>query len=547
MDYQALAELLFPQITTTREEMEARYPERDLPEGAKVTRIAPSPTGFMHLGNLYGAIVDERLAHQSKGVFYLRIEDTDQKRLVANGVEMILDVFARFGLNFDEGASLEGDRGNYGPYHQSRRGPIYACFVKALIAEGKAYPCFCTEEKLGQMRAEQEANNETPGYYGKYAACRNLTMEEVKANLAAGIPYVIRFKSQGSVEHSFKFNDLVRGDIDVTENDQDIVILKSDGLPTYHFAHVIDDHLMRTTHVVRGEEWLPTLPIHLELFKALGWKPPKYVHTSQMMKMDGTSKRKLSKRKDPEFALSYYFEEGVPIEAAIEYVLTLLNSNFEEWRAANPMAPIDDFKFTTNKMSGSGSLFDMDKLIDVTKNVVSRMDADTVYTLLSAWAKDYRPQFYTLLTRDEAYSKAILNIGRGGKKPRKDFAFWSEVPAYMGFFFDEMFDPDYSGMPANLPADTVKAILSDYAADYRTFDDPNAWFDDLKSRCAGYGLTDDMKAYRANPENFKGSVADLSMVIRVATCGRTNAPDLFTVLNLLGPERVKARLLKAIR
>lgn len=545
MNYQELADLLFPSITATPEHWEEVFPERDLPEGAKVTRMAPSPTGFMHLGNLYGALVDERLAHQSGGIFYLRIEDTDQKRLVNNGVAMILEVFDKFGLNFDEGASLEGDRGIYGPYHQSKRAEIYQTFAKKLVAEGKAYPCFCTEEELGAMREQQEANKETPGYYGKYAKCRSLTMTEVKEKLAAGIPYVIRFRSEGSIDRKIKFTDQVKGQMEVTENDQDVVILKSDGIPTYHFAHVVDDHLMRTTHVVRGEEWLPTLPIHLQLFQALGWKTPKYVHTAQLMKMDGTSKRKLSKRKDPEFALSYYFEEGVPISAAIEYILTMLNSNFEEWRMANPFAPVDDFKFTTNKMSASGALFDLAKLQDVCKNVVSRMTAADVYDQVLAWAEQYDPAFAEVFGRDEAYSKAILSIGRGGKKPRKDFGQWNEVKAYVNFFFDELFTPDYSGMPLNLDKALVKKILADYRTAYTECEDANTWFEQLKAMCPDYGFTADMKAYKADPAAYAGSVADLSMVLRVAVCGRTNAPDLYTVMTLLGADKVRERLAKA--
>ncbi len=545
MDYARLAELLFPHITRTPEYWESVFPERELPEGAKVTRMAPSPTGFMHLGNLYGALVDERLAHQSGGVFYLRIEDTDQKRLVENGVKMILEVFDKFGLAFDEGASLEGDRGIYGPYHQSKRAEIYQTFAKKLVAEGKAYPCFCTEEELGELRASQEAAKETTGYYGKYAKCRNLSLEQVQEKLAEEIPYVIRFRSNGSIEHKVKFVDQVKGQMEVTENDQDVVILKSDGIPTYHFAHVVDDHLMRTTHVVRGEEWLPTLPIHLQLFDALGWKKPKYVHTAQLMKMDGSSKRKLSKRKDPEFALSYYFEEGIPISAAIEYILTMLNSNFEEWRMANPTLSYNDFKFTTNKMSASGALFDLAKLNDVCKNVVSRMTADEVYDEVTAWAAEYDPEFGKIFGADETYAKSILSIGRGGKKPRKDFGQWNEVKGYVSFFFDEFFAPDYSGMPENLSKELVGRILRDYAASYEQTADADSWFAGLKELCPQYGFSADMKAYKADPAAFAGSIADMSMVLRVAVCGRTNAPDLFTCMSLLGAERVKARLLAA--
>ena len=545
MDYQKLAEMLFPHIHTTREDIEKRYPKRELPEGAKVTRIAPSPTGFMHLGNLYGAIIDERLAHQSGGVFYLRIEDTDQKRLVENGVEMILNVFSKFGLDFDEGASLEGDRGHYGPYHQSLREEIYQTFVKDMVAKGIAYPCFCTEEELADMRKEQEKKKENFGYYGSYAKCRNLTMEEIEEKLAQNIPYVIRYRSEGSVERKIIHNDLAKGKMEVTENDQDVVILKSGGLPTYHFAHVVDDHLMGTTHVVRGEEWLGTLPIHLQLFDAMGWKRPKYVHTAQMMKMEGTSKRKLSKRKDPEFALDYYFQTGVPIPAAIEYVMTLLNSNFEEWRMANPMADINDFKFTTNKMSGSGALFDLDKLNDVCKNVVSRMTAEQVYGYVANWSKEYDGEFYELISRDPQYMKNILSIGRGGKKPRKDFGKWSEVKEYVSFFFNELFQPDYSQMPAQLNQETIHQILDDYTKVYDETDDSNAWFEKLKAMCPDYGFAADMKAYRKDPAAFTGNVGDLSMVLRVAVCGRSQAPDLHTVMQILGKETVLTRLNKA--
>ncbi len=545
MDYQKLADLLFPHIHTTPEEIEARYPKRELPEGAKVTRIAPSPTGFMHLGNLYGAIVDERLAHQSGGVFYLRIEDTDQKRLVENGVEMILDVFSKFGLEFDEGASLEGDRGIYGPYHQSKREEIYQTFVKDMVAKGIAYPCFCTEDELAAMRQEQEEKKDNFGYFGSYAKCRNLTMEQIEEKLAQNIPYVIRYRSEGSIERKVIHNDLCKGKMEVTENDQDVVVLKSGGLPTYHFAHVVDDHLMGTTHVVRGEEWLGTLPIHLQLFDAMGWKRPKYIHTAQLMKMEGTSKRKLSKRKDPEFALDFYFQTGIPIPAAIEYVMTLLNSNFEEWRLANPMADIDEFKFTTNKMSGSGSLFDLDKLNDVCKNVVSRMTAEQVYEYVANWSKEYDPDFYQLISRDPKYMIDILSIGRGGKKPRKDFGRWSEVKDYVSFFFEELFQPDYSQMPAHLNKETVDQILEDYAKVYDEADDSSAWFEKLKAMCPNYGFTADMKAYRKDPAAFAGNVGDLSMVLRVAVCGRSQAPDLHTVMQLLGKETVLARLNQA--
>ncbi|MBQ1367764.1 MAG: glutamate--tRNA ligase [Firmicutes bacterium] len=542
MDYQKLADRLFPNITDTVEMMEKRYPERDLPEGAKVTRIAPSPTGFMHLGNLYGAMVDERLAHQSGGIFYLRIEDTDRKRLVSNGVETILKVFHKFGLAFDEGATLEGDWGNYGPYTQSERASIYQTYVKALVAQGKAYPCFCSEEELAAIHEQQEKEKENFGYYGKYAIWRDRSEEDIDRELAKGTPYVIRFRSEGSIEHKIRFEDQIKGKMEITENDQDVVILKSDGLPTYHFAHVIDDHLMHTTHVVRGEEWLSTLPIHLQLFDALGLKKPKFAHTAQLMKMDEGKKRKLSKRKDPELALDFYFQNGIPVKGAVEYLLTLLNSNFEDWRRANPDAPYQDFPFSTKKMSGSGALFDIDKLNDVCKNVVSRMSADEVYEKTVEWAKEYDPEFAALLEKDPAYTKAILSIGRGGKKPRKDFGRWSEVKDYVSFFFEPLFAPQYDELPKHLSNELIDRIVSDYIQLYDASLSQDEWFNQLKQMCPSYGMTADMKAYKAAPDQYAGSVGDLSMVLRIAVCGRSQAPDLYAVMQLLGSKRVLERL-----
>lgn len=542
MDTIRLAQLLFPDVTETPEQVEARYPARQLPEGAKVTRMAPSPTGFMHLGNLFGALVDERLAHQSGGVFYLRIEDTDKKREVPGGVQLILDTFQKFGLPFDEGATVDGDKGEYGPYRQSQRAEIYHVFVKQLVERGYAYPCFCTEEELAEMRAEQEKNKENFGYYGKYAKYRDCPLEEIERRLAAGESYVVRFRSNGSIEHKVKHTDLVKGTLELTENDQDIVLLKSDGIPTYHFAHIVDDHLMGTTHVVRGEEWLATLPIHIQLFDVMGWKRPKYVHTAQLMKMDGESKRKLSKRKDPELALSYYYEMGIPVPAVIEYIMTLLNSNFEEWRRANPDKSINDFPFSTKKMSVSGSLFDMEKLSDVCKQVISRMSAEEVYAAVSEWAKEYDPDFAALFTRDPEMTKAFLAIGRGGKKPRKDIEVWSTVKGYMDFMFDELFQPDYTGMPERVSAEDAKAILTEYVDIFDPADEMTVWFDKIKELAATHGYAPETKLYKKDPDSYKGPVGDISMVLRVAVCGRTNAPDLFSVMQLLGADKVRERL-----
>lgn len=541
----ALAELLFPDITATPEEIEARYPQRELPEGAKVTRIAPSPTGFMHLGNLFGAIADERLAHQSGGIFYLRIEDTDQKRAVDNGVAMILQVFADYELPFDEGATLDGDNGAYGPYRQRQRREIYQAMAKWLVQQGKAYPCFCTEEMLSAIREQQAANKENFGYYGKYALHRDLPLDEVKARIESGESFVLRLRSPGSLENRIKFTDMVKGAMEFPENDQDVVLLKSDGIPTYHFAHVVDDHLMRTTHVVRGEEWLATLPIHLQLFAAMGWKAPKYIHTAQLMKMDGESKRKLSKRKDPELALDFYKQEGYSVATLKEYILTLLNSNFEEWRLKNPDAPLDDFPFSVKKMSVSGALFDLDKLRDVSKNVLCRLTAEEAYAQLTTWAAQFDPDFHALLTRDADYATAILAIGRGGKKPRKDIAVWSEAKAYMSFFYDELFrveDP----MPDNVSDEQRGQILADFLAGYDPADDNGVWFDKVKAITYAIGFASNMKDYKKNPQQFGGSVADVSAVLRLAVTGRLNSPDLYEVMQLLGADRVKARIQAAI-
>lgn len=544
MDYQALAELLFPAIDADLSIWEHKYPARKLPEGAKVTRMAPSPTGFMHLGNLFGAIADERLAHQSDGVFYLRIEDTDKKREVPGAVEKILQVFSDYGLPFDEGAGLEIDCGDYGPYRQQQRATLYQSCAKWLVQQGKAYPCFCTEEELAAAHAVQEQNKENFGYYGKYAVHRDLPLDEIQTRLAAGESFVLRYRSEGDPEKRVKFTDLVKGAMEFPENDQDVVLLKSDGIPTYHFAHVVDDHFMGTTHVVRGEEWLATLPIHVQLFGAMDWKLPKYVHTAQLMKLENGNKRKLSKRKDPELALDYYKEQGYPVEAVKEYILTLLNSNFEDWRLANPGAPLDTFPFNTKKMGVSGALFDIDKLADVSKNVISRMTAEDVYDLLAVWAKEFDPEFYALLSRDEAYAKGILAIGRGGKKPRKDIAAWNGAKGYMRFFYDELFEIE-DAYPENISPAAAQTILERYQTVYNAADDNAQWFDRLKEMAEQLGYATNMKEYKQNPDGWVGSVADVSTVVRVAVTGRQNSPDLCDVMHLLGSERSLARLKSA--
>ena len=540
MDYQALAALLFPDVTDTPEMLEEKFPLRNVPEGAVITRMAPSPTGFVHLGNLVQGLTSERMAHQSGGVLFLRVEDTDAKREVPGAVKVLIETLKHYGIAFDEGATIDGDNGIYGPYRQRQRAGIYHVYAKKLVSEGMAYPCFCTEEELSAMREKQEAAKETTGYYGKYAIWRDRSMEEIQEAISAGRPWVLRFRSTGSITNQFKFNDLVKGELTITENDVDHVLLKSDGIPTYHFAHAVDDHLMRTTHVVRGDEWLPTLPFHIQLFKALGFKLPKYVHIGPLMKMDGTSKRKLSKRKDPELALTFYKAEGFPVSAVYEYIMTLLNSNYEDWRRANPEAPATDFKFSPKKLNPAGNLFDYAKLTDVSKNEIARMDAQQVYTELTAWAGEFDPEFAEQLTADPAYTTAILAIGRGGKKPRKDLAVWKDAKDYMGFFYDKfltfpVFDEKFTN-------DTIKLVLEKFLEKFSIEDDSAVWFDKVKEITTEIGFTTDMKAYKADPTAFPGTVADVSTFIRQAVTGKVNSPDLYTVMQILGYDRTVERI-----
>ena len=540
MDSQALAQLLFPDVTDTPADVQARFPRRELAEGAVVTRMAPSPTGFVHLGNLVQGMISERMAHQSGGVLFLRVEDTDAKREVPGAVEVLINSLEHYNIRFDEGATIDGDNGLYGPYRQRQRASIYHVFAKQLVSEGKAYPCFCTEEELTAIHEQQEAAKENFGYYGKYAMWRDRSIEEIQAQIAAGNPWVLRFRSTGSIENQFKFDDLVKGKLTITENDIDHVLLKSDGIPTYHFAHAVDDELMRTTHVVRGDEWLPSLPFHIQLFKALGFKLPKYVHIGPLMKMDGNSKRKLSKRKDPELALTFYKAAGFPVQAMREYLMTVLNSNFEDWRRANPDADIESFKFSPKKLNPAGSLFDYAKLVDVSKNVISRMDAATVYTLLTEWAQEFDADFGAKLAADADFATKILAIGRGGKKPRKDLATWADAKEYMGFFYD-----DYLQQP-QFDEKFDKAVVTDalnrFLAKFDIADDSSVWFDKVKEVTAEMGFTADMKAYKADPTAFPGTVADISTFIRQAVTGKTNSPDLYTVMQILGYERTVARI-----
>lgn len=556
MDYKKLAELLFPNIDKTPEYYEEMYPLRDLPEGAKVTRLGPSPTGFIHLGNLYGAFVDERLAHQSDGVFFLRIEDTDDKREVEGAVEIIINSLRFFGINFDEGASMEGDIGKYGDYTQSHRGPIYQCFAKKLVSEGKAYPCFLSEEEIAEIREEQQAIKANPGIYGKWARSRNLTLEEIEQKIQAGEKFVVRLKSDGNLDlpddqiRKISVKDAIRGELVMPENDQDTVILKQTGIPTYHFAHVVDDHLMRTTHVVRGAEWLPSLPIHVELFEKMGWEPPIYCHTAQLMKIgeDG-NKRKLSKRLDPELSLDYYRKEGYHPRAVREYLLTILNSNYEEWRMANPDADIDEFEFTTEKMSNSGALFDLNKLNDVSKETLLKVSASDLYDFLKAWADEFRPddEGVKVMLKDRAYLERILDIGRNAERnPRKDHIYADQMVKNLSYFFDETFEVE-DEMPAEVVAhDEVSTVIKKYLETYDHSDDNETWFNKIRAITDELGYAVKPKDFKKHPDEYKGHVGHISTVIRVALMGRQQSPDIWEIQQILGEERVRARLEKFV-
>lgn len=546
MDYQRLAEILFPDVDKTPEYYEEVFPKRELPEGAKVTRLGPSPTGFIHLGNLFGAFADERLAHQSSGIFYLRIEDTDDKRFVDGAVDVIINSLRFFDIRFDEGASAEGETGSYGSYTQSKRGPIYRCFAKKLVSEGKAYPCFLTEEEIASIRAEQEAIKANPGIYGKWAKSRNLTIEEIEEKLSAGLPYVIRLKSDGDMSlpedqiKRFRVEDAIRGILDMPVNDQDTVLLKANGIPTYHFAHVVDDHLMRTTHVVRGAEWLPSLPIHVELFEKLGWELPVYCHTAQLMKIgeDG-NKRKLSKRKDPELSLDYYRKLGYHPAAVREYLMTILNSNFEEWRIANPDADMNEFNFTTEKMSNSGALFDLNKLNDVSKDVLLKVTASDLADFLQNWSEEFRPEL-SYMFEDRKYLERILDIGRHESKPRKDHIYADQMVENLSYFFDSTFRIQ-EDFPAEA-ADDADTILEKYLESYNHSDSQDQWFDKIRRIASDLGYAAKPKDFKKHPEEYKGHVGHVSTIIRIAVMGRSQSPDVWEIQQILGEFRTRERI-----
>ena len=546
--YKEMSELLFADITKTPQDFENEYPARNLPEGAKVTRFAPSPTGFLHVGSLFAAFVSQRAAKATDGLFYLRIEDTDKKREVENGVTGMVEGLNDFGIYPDEGMKNETESvGAYAPYIQSQRTPIYQAYVKALVEQGMAYPCFMSEEEISAVREKQEANKELPGIYGDYAKYRNITVDEAKALIAEGKEYVLRLKSPGTPEGKVTFKDAVKGTIEMPENILDVVLLKKDGTPTYHFAHAVDDHLMHTTDVTRGDEWISSAPIHLQLFKVLGFKAPKYAHISPIMKEDEETggKRKLSKRKDPEAAVTYYKEVGFPKEAVLEYLMTIANSNFEDWRRANQTAPLDEFKFNLSKMSKAGALFDLVKLNDISKNYISTLDADTVYEDAVLWAKDYNEKLYKLLSENDSYAKSIFAIERGNAKPRKDISKWLDVENYVAYFYDELWDRNRD-FDENISKEDSLQIIEEYKNIYDHSASADDWFPTVRDLAEKLGFAKAPKEYKKNPELFKGHVGDAAGVIRVAVTGRRNTPDLYEIMQTLGKDEVIKRFDEAI-
>ena len=550
MDYNKLADLLFPDVVNTPEFYEEKFPYRKLPNKAEVTRMAPSPTGFIHLGNLYSALADERIAHRNGGVFYLRIEDTDEKRKVDGAVELIIDTLKYFDIEFDEGAGFEEnpEKNAYGPYFQRQRVDIYHAYAKSLVQRGLAYPCFCTEEELDAVRAKQEEEKVLTGYYGEYAVCRDLSMEEIEANLAAGKSYVLRLRSQGDPEKEITFVDEIKGEIKLPENIHDIVLLKRDGIPTYHFAHAIDDHLMRTTVVVRGGEWLASAPIHYELFHVLGFKMPKYAHTAHLMKFDEETggKRKLSKRKDPELSLDYYRQDGYHPYCMKVYLLTLLNSNFEEWHEKFPDKDINEFPFSIDKMNQSGALFDKDKLHNICKNELSKLSEDEVYDFLYKWAYEYESKKAPVWFADKEKMLAILRLymGVGMKRRRKDLIYAKQIFKLVSYFFDIEDDDEKDDF--RLDKEEVKKLLKAYLDSYSHEDDNSVWFDKLKAIADSNGYASDMKAYKAEPEKFKGNVSDVAEVVRIAVTGHANTPDLWSIVHIMGEDQMRQRIEKIL-
>lgn len=538
MNYKELADLLYPDVNLTIEDLEKMYPKRNLPEGAEVLRFAPSPTGRMHMGNLFASFVPETFAHQSNGLFLLRIEDTDLKRTIDDGIKYIIDDFKEFNLIVDEDP-IKG--GNYGPYVQRERINIYHTVAKYLVSIGRAYPCFCSEEDLNNMRKEQEEKKDRIGYYGHYAKCRNLNLDEVKKHLENGDEWTLRLKSLGDFNRRFIFNDLIKGNIELPENDIDQVLIKSDGVPPYAFAHVCDDHFMRVTIVTRDDSYISSVPFHVELWDACGFEKPKFAHILPINKKEDGNIRKLSKRKDPEAAVSFYHEKGVPVEAIKLYFATLLNSNFEEWYLQNQDKSYKEFNFTFDKMSTSGSLFDLEKLISISREYIKNLKAKEVFEGLDNWSKVYDKDFNTLINKYKEYTINILNIEREVERPRKDIESFSAVKREVGYMYDELFNIEEKTFERK--EFYSKELLEYYINNvYDENDDKQTWFNKIKEMCPLFGFASETKDYKKNPENYKGSVAQVCEVIRVAVTNRTNTPDLYEILKLLGKERIKERI-----
>ena len=540
MTNKELANIMYPSVTKTISDYENIYPERNIDDKAVVSRFAPSPTGFVHMGSLLTVFVTNKAAKDTNGIFYLRIEDTDGKRTVES-IDGIVKDLKSFNIEIDEGAISDNDEvGNYGPYVQSKRIDIYNTFAKWLVENDYAYPCFCSEEDINEIRKVQESKKDRIGYYGKYAKCRFLSNEERAEKIKNGEKFVLRLKSTGDFNKKVVINDLVRGNIEYPENDIDHILIKSDGVPVYHFAHVVDDHLMRTTHVTRGEEWLPSTPLHIELFKKFGFKVPKYCHLGLVMKVDEEGvRRKLSKRKDPEAAVSYYHEKGIPVEAVKLYLMTIANSNFEGWMDSNPGKSIDEFKFDFKKMSKSGSLFDIEKLLNISRNYISRLTAKEVYDNTLKWASEFDKEFYEILTKYKDYSINIFNIEREQKKPRKDYEAYSSIKSQVWYMYDELFNDSLEyDFDKISDTDEIKNILNEYIKLYDENDDKDTWFNKIKEVADTLGYASDMKSYKENPDNYKGNVADIATVIRVVLTTSRVTPDLYAIMKLLGKDRI---------
>ena len=542
-----LADLIFPNIKETIDDLEKRYPPRDLPDGAEVTRFAPSPTGFLHTGSLFTSMICRKVASQSNGVFYIRLEDTDTKREIAGSGEQLLEQLHIFGVNPDEGYLGNSEKGKYGPYVQSKRAEIYCVVIKRLLEEGKAYPCFCSSQDLEALRDEQEKQKLNPGYYGEFAKCRNLTNEERYEKIKNGEKFVIRFRSSGNHENKIRVSDLVRGNFEIAENDQDIVIYKSDGLPTYHFAHAVDDHFMRTTTVIRGEEWVASLPIHVELFKALGWQAPRYAHLPVIMKIDEETgnKRKLSKRKDREAAVSYFIEDGYLPKALIMYLMTIANSNFEEWILSNHFEGMDDFVFSFKKMSLDGALFDMGKLNFFARELLAKMTKNEITNLALEYSEKYNQELYKTIKNDQKYFTEIMNIDREKANPRKDYEKFGNVLEIIGYFYPDGYEKAISkGLEFNEKfnkEDLVEALTA-IKNELQIGEDEQSWFSNLKDIGIKLNYAANNKEYKANPELFKGNIGDLAEILRITLTGRKNAPSLYAVMALLGLEESHRRI-----